>query len=167
MGVSGSGKSEFGKRLATRLGVAYAEGDDYHKAENIAKMKAGSPLTDADRTEWLQTLQWRIGAAKESGESLVLSCSSLKRRYRDFLRQGDPFVVFIHLAGDSELIGARMRARTDHFMPLGLLASQFRDLEPPERDERAISLDIRKTLDQLIAEVLLKIANTSKFKTNN
>ena len=158
MGVSGAGKSEIGSRLALRLGVAYAEGDDYHTPGNVEKMAAGMPLDDADRIEWLQRLQWRIGAARETGESLVLSCSALKRRYRDFLRQGDPFLVFIHLAGEKDLIASRMQARSNHFMPPALLDSQYRDLEPPQPDERAIRVDIKNEPDELINEVLQKFA---------
>ena len=100
MGVSGCGKSEIGNRLAQRLGFAYVEGDDDHTASNIAKMAAGIPLDDNDRQAWLLILQSRISVAKERDEGLVLSCSSLKRRYRDLLRLGDPSLVFIHLDGD-------------------------------------------------------------------
>jgi gluconokinase len=164
MGVSGSGKSEIGTRLALELGVTYIEGDDYHTPSNLAKMAHGVPLDDADRREWLQSLQRRISAAKQRGESLVLTCSALKRRYRDFLRQGDPDLVFIHLVGDSDLIALRMRARLGHFMPLALLESQYRDLEPPQDDESVISLDIRKPPVQLVSEIVRRVPAAIKGK---
>jgi gluconokinase len=154
MGVSGCGKSEIGQRLASRLQVRYAEGDADHPATNIAKMAAGIPLSDADRQEWLLVLQARIRSAKEQGESLVLSCSALKRRYRDLLREGDPELVFVHLEGDRELIAARMGARPGHFMPLTLLDSQFRDLEPLQQDERGLRLNIDEAPDVLVDRVL-------------
>lgn len=156
MGVSGCGKSEIGRRLAQRLGFAYVEGDDHHTAGNIAKMAAGIPLDDNDRHAWLLILQSRIRSAKERDEGLVLSCSSLKRRYRDLLRLGDPSLVFIHLDGDRELIASRMQARPGHFMPLALLESQFRDLEPLAADERGIRIDTEaepeKLVDQIVAQ---------------
>ena len=158
MGVSGAGKSEIGSRLAARLGVKYIEGDDCHTPHNVAKMAAGLALDDADRLEWLQMLEARIAAARKGGSSLVLSCSALKRRYRDLLRQGDPALVFVYLAGERDLIAARMQARPNHFMPLALLDSQFRDLEPPQADERAIQVDIKNGPKELIDEVLQKLA---------
>ena len=154
MGVSGCGKSEVGRHLASCLGAAYVEGDDDHPAENVAKMAAGHPLSDADRQGWLLVLQERIRAAQQRGAALVLSCSALKRRYRDLLRAGDPALVFVHLAGESALIAARMQARSGHFMPPSLLASQLRDLEPLQGDENGILLDIRRTPQQLIDDVM-------------
>ncbi len=164
MGVSGSGKSEIGRRLALRLGVTYVEGDDYHPCRNVTKMSGGVPLDDADRHEWLQCLQRRIGAARQRGESLVMTCSALKRRYRDCLREGDPDLVFIHLVGDSGLIASRLQVRSGHFMPPVLLESQYRDLELPAADENALSLDIRKTPDQLIEEILRRAPELVKAK---
>jgi len=154
MGVSGCGKSEIGRLLAERLGVPHVEGDSDHPPANIAKMAAGIPLDDADRQGWLQLLQARIRAAAEQGRGLVLSCSALKRRYRDILREGDPQLVFVHLSGDRELIAARMQARSGHFMPVKLLDSQFRDLEPLGADERGIRLDIRNAPEDLVDQVL-------------
>ena len=153
MGVSGCGKSEIGQTLAAHLGVPYAEGDDYHTPANVAKMAAGIPLTDADRHDWLLTLQAKLGAAAASGASLVLSCSSLKRRYRDLLRGADPALVFIHLDGPRKLIAARMQARADHYMPMSLLDSQFAALEPLAPDERGLRLDIHATPEQLLAAI--------------
>ncbi len=111
MGVSGCGKSEIGARLAAELGQPFLEGDSFHPAENVAKMSAGIPLNDDDRAGWLLTLQGKIRAAAQRGEGLVLSCSSLKRRYRDLLRQADPDLRFAHLSGDRAVIEGRMRAR--------------------------------------------------------
>ncbi len=154
MGVSGSGKSEIGRRLAQRLSLAYVEGDDDHPAANVAKMAAGIPLDDADRQDWLLILQSRIRAAQQQGTGLVLSCSALKRRYRDLLRQGDPALVFVHLDGARELIAARMQARSNHFMPPTLLASQIRDLEPLAQDEDGLRLDISHPPEQLIEDIV-------------
>lgn len=154
MGVSGCGKSEIGSRLARQLGIDFVEGDADHPASNIAKMAAGMPLDDDDRQAWLLILQARIRSAAQQGKGLVLSCSSLKRRYRDLLRSGDPQVRFIYLDGDRALIAARMQARPNHFMPPALLDSQFRDLQVPAPEEDAIRLDIRKDPDQLIDDIL-------------
>ncbi len=154
MGVSGCGKSEMGRRLADALGIAYAEGDDDHPPENVAKMAAGTPLTDIDRRDWLLLLQSRIAAAAARNEGLVLSCSSLKRRYRDLLRAGDPALVFVHLHGDRALIAQRMHQRPGHFMPPALLESQLRDLEPLQADEAGIVLDIADTPEQLIEQLM-------------
>lgn len=160
MGVSGCGKSEIGRRLAERLAINYAEGDDDHPADNVAKMAAGGPLDDADRLAWLLVLESKIRAAAEKKEGLVLSCSALKRRYRDLLRAGDPALVFVHLDGPRALIAMRMQARPNHFMPLSLLDSQFRDLEPLAPDERGIRLDIRTAPDQLVDQVVQKCTSS-------
>lgn len=153
MGVAGCGKSAIGSRLGTRLGLDYIEGDDDHPPENIAKMAAGTPLTDADRHAWLLVLQQRILNAAKQERGIVVSCSSLKRRYRDLLREGDPGLIFVHLQGDRALIASRMQERQGHYMPPTLLDSQFRDLEPLQPDEAGITLDIRKEPAQLVEEV--------------
>lgn len=154
MGVSGCGKSEVGKRLAAALGVRFLEGDAYHSASNVAKMAAGIPLDDADRADWLRTLQAEIAEARERGDGLVLACSALKRRYRDLLRAADPGLRFAHLAGPRELIAERMQARTAHYMPASLLDSQLRDLEPLQADEEGVLLDLRKPLATLTEDIL-------------
>jgi gluconokinase len=154
MGVSGCGKSEIGRRLSAALGTAYAEGDDDHPPANVAKMAAGTALTDVDRRDWLLLLQSRIAAASAQGAGLVLSCSSLKRRYRDLLRAGDPGLVFVHLHGERALIAQRMHERPGHFMPPALLESQLRDLEPLQADEAGMVLDIADTPEQLIEQVM-------------
>lgn len=164
MGVSGCGKSEIGRRLADRLGCAYAEGDEYHPPANIAKMAAGTPLDDTDRQGWLELLQAKIREAADHNEGLVLSCSALKRRYRDLLRSGDPLLTFIHLDGNRRLIASRMHARPGHFMPLSLLDGQLLDLEPLEADERGVRIDISQEPDTLIEEILQQLAVSSSFE---
>ena len=159
MGVSGCGKSSFGQAFAQALPLPYAEGDDDHSAENIIKMAAGIALTDVDRYDWLRLLQTRIAAAKQNGRGLVLSCSALKRAYRDLLRQADADLCFIHLHGDPQTIAARMQARQDHFMPPTLLASQLATLEPLAADEAGMTLDISQPLQQLV-ELALDYART-------
>lgn len=159
MGVSGTGKSAVGERLAERLGARFIEGDDDHPPENIAKMKAGQPLSDADRQAWLAILRDRLHDAAHRGESVVLTCSALKRRYRDQLREGDPDVRLIHLHGDRALIASRMAQRSRHFMPESLLDSQLRDLEPPAPEERAIRLDIRHPPEALVEQVIQAISD--------
>jgi gluconokinase len=154
MGVSGCGKSEIARLLAARLGVACAEGDDYHSAANVARMAAGTPLTDSDRHDWLLTLQAKIAAAAAAGDGLVLSCSSLKRRYRDLFRAADPALIFVHLDGPRELIAARMQARPNHYMPMSLLDSQFAALEPLQPDERGLRLDIHAAPADLVEAIL-------------
>ncbi|MES2932665.1 MAG: gluconokinase [Pseudomonadota bacterium] len=153
MGVSGCGKSEIGSRLAARMGVCYAEGDDDHPSDNVIKMAAGFPLDDADRQQWLLILQQRLHVAVAAGEGLVVSCSALKRRYRDVLRAADPALVFIHLGGSRELIAERLNARSHRFMPSTLLDSQFGTLEPLESDEIGMLLDISLTPNQIIEEI--------------
>lgn len=140
MGVSGTGKSTVGQALADRLGVPYAEADDFHPPRNIAKMSAGTPLDDTDRAPWLDAIgAWAHGRAEHGG---VVSCSALKRAYRDQLRAAAPRICFLHLIGDRELIARRMERRADHFMPTELLNSQFADLEPLEPDERGVAVSV-------------------------
>ena len=154
MGVSGCGKSTVGMALAQRLGVEFVEGDQFHPAANVAKMSAGLPLDDGDRAGWLLALQAQVRQAVAQGTGLVLSCSSLKRRYRDVLRAGDPLLRFAHLDGPRELIAARMQARPGHYMPPSLLDSQCRDLEPLQSDEAGVTLPITLPLDQQVARIL-------------
>ncbi|SFF73427.1 gluconate kinase, SKI family [Duganella sp. CF458] len=154
MGVSGAGKSEIGRRLAAELGVTFLEGDSYHPPENLARMSAGIPLNDDDRAGWLQTLRKEISAARERGEGLVLSCSSLKRRYRDLLRSGDPELRFVYLHGERDVLEQRMHARPGHYMPASLLDSQLRDLEPLQADEAGIRLDLTQSPQALVDTIL-------------
>lgn len=142
MGVSGCGKSTVGRFIASALQRPYLEGDAFHPPENVARMAAGTPLTDADRQGWLQTLAGELAAAQRSGSGAVLACSALKRSYRDVLRSGVPDLVFVHLHGSRDLLEARMAQRSGHYMPASLLQSQLATLEPPQADERAVTLDI-------------------------
>ena len=142
MGVSGCGKTTVGEGLAAALGWPFDEGDRYHPPANVAKMSAHVPLTDADRWPWLEALAARIAAHERAGESSVLSCSSLKRAYRDLLRTGAPRVRFLHLAGDKAVLAARLAARTDHFFPADLLDSQYAALEPLQPDEDGVEVDV-------------------------
>jgi len=142
MGVSGCGKSTIGAALAARLGLRFIEGDAFHPARNVAKMSAGLPLDDHDRADWLHALSAEIAAARHAGSGLVLSCSALKRRYRDLLRQADPALRFAHLQGPREVIAERMARRSGHYMPPALLDSQLRDLEPLQDDEAGLRLDL-------------------------
>jgi carbohydrate kinase (thermoresistant glucokinase family) len=154
MGVSGCGKSSVGLQLAGALEVPFLEGDTYHSYANVAKMTAGVPLTDADRADWLQALHDEIRDARLKEKGLVLSCSSLKRRYRDLLRSADPELRFAHLAGPRELIAERMAARKDHYMPPTLLDSQLATLEPLQDDEAGVVLDIAQPPHQLVQQIL-------------
>lgn len=140
MGVSGSGKSTVAASLAERLGWDVAEGDDFHPETNVVKMAAGQPLTDADRWPWLASLATWIDAHVGAGRGGVVSCSALKRAYRDRLR--GEHVTFVYLRGDRATIAERLAGREDHFMPATLLESQFATLEPPTRDEQFIDVDI-------------------------
>lgn len=149
MGVSGSGKTTVGQLLAEHLGVPYAEADDFHPAANVAKMRAGHPLDDEDRRPWLDAIaRWLAGHADSGG---VVTCSALKRRYRDQLASAAPHVFFLHLDGSPELIAARMTAREGHFMPPGLLHTQFADLEPLGDDEEGAAIPIDGTPQETAA----------------
>jgi gluconokinase len=133
MGVSGSGKTSVGRRLAEALGWPFIEGDDFHPPANVAKMAAGVPLDDADRWPWLDALADEIGAIAARGDSAIVACSALKQTYRDRLASKAPpgAVRFVHLAGDYEAIAAKLATRKHRYMPASLLASQFATLEPP------------------------------------
>ncbi len=153
MGVSGCGKSEVGARLARALGVDFIEGDRFHPPQNLRKMAAGIPLLDADRSGWLTQLAGELARACAGGRGVVLSCSALKRAYRDTLRGSGYAPYFVHLSGTRETLAARMGARAGHFMPLSLLDSQLRDLEPLQPDEDGIELDIEAPPDVLVHRI--------------
>jgi carbohydrate kinase (thermoresistant glucokinase family) len=152
MGVSGCGKSTVGERLAQRLGVPFLEGDALHPPHNVALMAAGTPLTDNDRSDWLDAIAARLSAL-HADEGLVVSCSALKRIYRNRLRRAAPDVHFVHLHGDHTLLAARLGQRQGHYMPPALLASQLETLEIPTPDEGALSLDIAEPADRLVAHI--------------
>ena len=148
MGVSGSGKSTVGAALAQRLRVPFADADDFHPPANIAKMSAGEALDDDDRVPWLEA----IGAwlAAHDAEGGVVSCSALKRSYRDQLRRHAPRLQLVHLHGSREVIARRQASRPGHFMPASLLASQFATLEPLAEDEHGIVLDVDQSVDAIV-----------------
>jgi gluconokinase len=153
MGVSGCGKSTVGEKLAAHLGWRFVEGDSLHPPENVAKMAAGQALDDEDRSGWLDTLADVLAKAREAGQGLVISCSALKRAYRDRLRSGDPQTLFVHLDGSQAVIAARIAARTHKYMPASLLESQFAALQPPDPDEQALSLSVQRPPDELIQHI--------------
>jgi gluconokinase len=153
MGVSGAGKSTVGRALADRLRVPYAEADEFHPPANIAKMSAGVPLTDADRTPWLRAIAaWITEQAGRRGG--VVTCSALKRRYRDVLSAAAADVWFLHLDGDPALLAERIGARTGHFMPAALLASQLGDLEPLAPEEPGLVVDVAAAPERIVATTL-------------
>jgi gluconokinase len=155
MGVSGSGKTTVGKILAEQLGWTFVEADEFHPAANVEKMHAGTPLTDADRRPWLDTLRERIDRACESGENIVLACSALKHAYQDYLERDDPACVqYVYLHGDENLIRQRLAARRGHFMNPRLLQSQFEVLEPPADSLR---VDVAPPPDEIAAEIRRKL----------
>lgn len=148
MGVSGSGKSTVGASLARRLGVPFADADNFHPPANIAKMTAGIPLDDDDRLPWLHAIGDWLAAHPDGA---VMSCSALKRGYRDELRNRCPSTEFVHLNGPPAVIAARQAARTGHFMPASLMASQFATLEPLQPDERGVTVDVDRSVDDIVA----------------
>jgi len=155
MGVSGSGKTTIGALLAGRLGWPYAEADDFHPPENVAKMAAGHPLTDADRWPWLGAIAAWIAEHRAAGTTCVVTCSALKRAYRDVVTDAQRADVrLVYLKGDFGLIAARLAARKGHFMPPALLQSQFDALQEPAPDEHAITVSIDATPEQIAARVV-------------
>lgn len=154
MGVSGCGKSTVGQALGECLGWEFRDGDAFHPASNVAKMKSGAPLTDQDRWPWLDAIARFIHEQRQTDGHAIIACSALKRVYRDRLNGDQGDVVFVHLEGSKQLIEARMAARQNHFMPLGLLDSQFATLEPPADDEKAIAVSVAGSPDEIVAAVL-------------
>jgi gluconokinase len=156
MGVTGSGKSLIGAALAHALGIDFVEGDEYHPATNVERMSSGIPLTDADRAGWLRAIAMRIREAKDAGAGMVVSCSALKRSYRDVLRAEANDLQFVFLRGRRELIAERLANRRGHFMPASLLDSQLATLEEPSPDERAWMCDISKSPEELLADLVAR-----------
>lgn len=154
MGVSGCGKSTLGKRLAAEIRVDYVEGDDLHPPHNVERMAAGVALTDADRAEWLAALAARLHDAHAARRGLVVTCSALKRSYRDTLRGGAPKLVLLHLQGEPALLAQRVAQRSGHYMPPSLLQSQLDTLEPPQSDEASIPVDIAWPAERQVAVAL-------------
>lgn len=158
MGVSGCGKSSVGAAVSALTGVPYVDGDDLHPAENVEKMRAGIPLTDADRWPWLD----RVAAALQDRAPVLVGCSALKRAYRDRIRAGAGGPVrFVHLSGSRDLIAARMARRKGHYMPPSLLDSQFAALEPPGPDE-ALTVDIAQSTEDLAQVIAADLARWVK-----
>lgn len=153
MGVSGSGKSTVASLLAGRLGWEFEDGDDFHPPANVEKMQAGHPLTDEDRWPWLAAIAAWIDRLRAEGRHGVVTCSALKRAYREILVGDRPDVRLVYLKGDRDLIGRRMAARHGHFMPTSLLDSQFRTLEEPAPDENPLVVSIGATPQAIVAEI--------------
>lgn len=158
MGVSGSGKTSVGKRIAERFGAEFVEGDELHPTANVEKMAHGHPLTDDDRWPWLDRIGERLKEAVGKRRSVVVSCSALKKAYRDRLRSAaGRDLIFVHLAGDYDLLEARMKARPHHFMPASLLKSQFDALEDPAQEEGVVVVSVEGTRDEVVARAIGKL----------
>ena len=157
MGVSGSGKTTIARGIAEAKGWSMLEGDAFHPPANVAKMAAGTPLTDEDRWPWLRAIAAAIDADRARGENAVVACSALRRAYRDILIGDRADVRLVYLKGSRTLIGARMRARHGHFMPPALLDSQFQTLEEPGPDEHPITVEIGGTPDEVVRAVLERL----------
>lgn len=153
MGVSGSGKTTVGERLAAALGRRFADADDLHPQANVDKMARGIPLTDADREPWLDAV-----AAELATGPVVMACSALRRAYRDRLRAGDPGLRLVYLHGGRDLLAERMGHR-DHFMPVALLDSQLATLEEPGPDEAALSYDVVRPVEEIVADAAARLSD--------
>jgi gluconokinase len=157
MGVSGSGKSTVGAALAARLGILYRDADEFHPASNVAKMSAGIPLTDADRWPWLDAISAAIRDTPPQ-EGIVVSCSALKRAYRErILRTAMRPVTFVHLDGPRAVLAERMKHRKGHFFPPSLLESQLATLEPPAPREPAIRVSIERPIAEQVGEIVERL----------
>jgi carbohydrate kinase (thermoresistant glucokinase family) len=154
MGVSGSGKTTVAALLAGKLGWPFEDGDDFHPPGNVAKMSSGTPLTDADRWPWLARIAAWIDEKRSTGGHGVVTCSALKREYRDVLLQGRPDVRLVYLRGSRELIGRRQAARHDHFMPASLMDSQFAALQEPAADENPVVVSVEHRPAEVVAEII-------------
>jgi gluconokinase len=157
MGVSGSGKSTIAEYLATRLGWRYVDGDLFHPPANVAKMSAGHPLTDEDRWPWLRAIAAEIDRLAAAGTRAVVACSALKRAYRNILVHGRDDIRIVFLDGTQDLIAKRLAARKGHFMPPGLLDSQFRTLEPPRPSERPVTVSIDASVDGIADNIVRQL----------
>ena len=167
MGVSGSGKSTVAAELAERLGWAFAEGDDFHPAENVAKMRAGIPLDDDDRWLWLRALAAGIGEHEQAGRGDVVTCSALKRAYRDLLRDGHPSVWFAHVAVDADRLRERVEKRSGHYMPPSLLESQLATLEPLQDDEPGVTVSGAGSPEAAVAQILAALSEQRGLRIEN
>jgi gluconokinase len=157
MGVSGSGKTTVSVLLSAALGCQFQEGDDLHPAANVEKMRSGIPLTDADRLPWLHEIAEEIDGWRKHGESGILTCSALKRSYRDIIIGDRSDVTLVYLKGSRDLIHRRMAARHEHFMPLALLDSQFATLQEPTPDEHPITVDVGGKPVEIATEIVRQL----------
>jgi gluconokinase len=157
MGVSGSGKSSIGESLAKRLGWPYEDADQFHPASNVAKMSAGHPLTDEDRWPWLQAIAAEIDRVCDAAGHVVIGCSALRRVYRDILVHGRTDTRLVYLDGTQALIADRLSKRKGHFMPSGLLTSQFNTLEVPMPDERPLTVSIDAPVETIVDDILRQL----------
>jgi gluconokinase len=157
MGVSGSGKSTIAEQLAARIGWHYVDGDLFHPPANVAKMSAGHPLTDEDRWPWLRAIAAEIDRLSAASQRAVVACSALKRAYRDILVHGRDDVRIVFLDGTQDLIAKRLAARKGHFMPPGLLDSQFQTLEPPQASERPITVSIDASVEAIVDAIVRQL----------
>jgi gluconokinase len=157
MGISGSGKTTIATHLTEQLGWTFAEADEFHSTANIEKMTAGTPLTDEDRWPWLESMrEWMTGEAR-AGRSTIVTCSALKRSYRDLLVAADGDVSFVHLSGDPDLIRERMQSRSGHFMPASLLPTQISALEPLEADEPGLTIENVGTPEEVTGRIVAEL----------
>ena len=161
MGVSGSGKSTVAGALAQSLGWLLAEGDDFHSLANIAKMHAGVPLNDEDRMPWLGAIAVWIDARCRAGESGVVTCSALKRAYRDLLAGDRPEVLFVYLKGSADVMSQHLAGREGHFMPASLLSSQFDTLEEPGPDEPVLTVDAARPVGEIVVEIEARLKSAT------
>lgn len=158
MGVCGTGKTTIGQKLAEAIGGAFEDADAYHPDANVAKMKAGIPLNDSDRADWLEQLNQMLCERAKRGESVILACSALKEKYRAVLNRGLDAMSVVHLQGSRDLLAKRLQQRREHFMPVSLLDSQLADLEIPQN---ALSIDVAMAPEQIVHEII------HYFKPNN
>ena len=158
MGVSGAGKSTIGELLSQRLHRPLIEGDSLHPAANIAKMSQGIPLDDDDRRPWLEAIAARIDEARRARTPVIVTCSALKCTYRDILTGGHDDVGFVYLRGAKDLIAGRLKARTNHFMPPGLLDSQFTALQEPDADEPTLAIAIDASPPEIVERIVRQFA---------
>jgi gluconokinase len=160
MGVSGSGKTTVGRGIADAMRWEYAEGDEFHSAANVAKMASGHPLTDEDRWPWLRSIGQWLNAHEQAGRSAVVTCSALRRVYRDLLREGRPDVRFCHVTATAEIIQERLEHRHGHYMPPSLLPSQLATLEPLQPDEPGVVVSVAGTPQEIVQKALAALGLT-------
>ncbi|WP_277209281.1 gluconokinase [Isoptericola croceus] len=165
MGVAGSGKTTVARMLAERIGVEYAEADTFHSEANIAKMSTGTPLTDADRAPWLEAIRDWLTAEADAGRPTVVTCSALKRSYRDVLRTARGRVRFLHLHGSPEMLAERITGRSGHFMPTSLLPSQLATLEPLDDDEDGLTVDVAAPPEEIVDDVVARYFTPPSTRT--